>query len=398
MDRVKYTTSTMYLYKMKIIWMLMLLAKNTSGQTATLHGDSPFAVLGKPFVWTCDTADLPGGVTGTSFNLNNSKVCDVLIYRYPTSNCSKSSGTDSRITCGCRGSNISALYLSITSSFLEDTGMWSCSLDEYSQYKSSVEHHVYYGPGSSTTLNIPERFKSVKEGSYVLLECSATCLPACQYLWYKGGRLLVNTSKLQLDNLQDGDTGKYTCQSYNLVSTNTTMITILVLDEPQPPRDLKHVFSTQDTVCLVWRAGDDGGASHEFHIQFLKLNKMSTKSEAPFVLDWKDIGDVIDKPVYGGPVSACVRNLEPESTYYFRVYASNEHHTGNPSASITTSTNLKEEMTSDGLSFGSGIGVGLGLGLGFLVVGMLVGVCLVKHRRQRSRANYDNTDCTVLVN
>ncbi|KAK6174935.1 hypothetical protein SNE40_013490 [Patella caerulea] len=398
MNTVKYATKEIFLYKMEIFGMLFLLVKKTSGQSVTLKGDSPFAVLGKPFVWTCDTTDLPGGVLGVGFKLNNSKVCDVSIYGYPPSNCSESSaGIDTRITCGCHGFNISELYLSIKSSLLEDTGMWSCDLDNY-MFKSSVEHHVYYGPGSTTTLNIPERSKSVKEGSDVLLECSATCLPACQYTWYKKHRSLVNTSKLQLDKVQDGDSGEYTCQSYNLVSTNTTTIIILVLDKPKPPRDLKHVFSTQDTVCLVWRAGDDGGSSHNFHIQFLKLNKIPTKGEAPFVLDWQDVGDVIDEPVYGGPVSACVRKLEPGSTYYFRVYASNEHHTGNASVAITTSTDQKEVIPSDGLSFGSGIGVGLGLGLVLLVVGMFVGACLLQRRRQRSRANHDVTDCTVLVN
>ncbi|ESO82579.1 hypothetical protein LOTGIDRAFT_169900 [Lottia gigantea] len=246
-----------------------------------------------------------------------------------------------------------------------------------------------YGPRSTVTINPSKHNIFVKEGSEVKLTCTASCLPVCSFRWLKDGISIANSSKLELKNVQDKDTGSYLCQASNIVNTSSTSIYIQVLDEPLPPRDLKHVFSTSDTICLVWRAGDDGGASQLFHVEIVK------KPPDPSTpLNWKPVGDDVDEPLNGGPVTSCLHDLDTSTSYYFRVYASNVHHIGNSSLSLKASTS---DPNINGLSFSSGLGLGVVLGLGLVILGLFLGICIIiKHNKQKHRI-YDDSDGTPLV-
>lgn len=52
-------------------------------------------------------------------------------------------------------------------------------------------------------------------GSNVTLTCSADSMPPARFGWFRSGDQLSDTQELRLYNLQENESGNYSCQAFN---------------------------------------------------------------------------------------------------------------------------------------------------------------------------------------
>ncbi|XP_041962141.1 carcinoembryonic antigen-related cell adhesion molecule 6-like isoform X1 [Alosa sapidissima] len=93
--------------------------------------------------------------------------------------------------------------------------------------------NVLYGPDEAVMVATPKG-PSYRPGSYITLSCSSESYPAAQYQWALNGTLLGREGpELRLENVQDSESGGYSCWASNSktgrkMQSNTLHITVPV--------------------------------------------------------------------------------------------------------------------------------------------------------------------------
>ncbi|KAG5270929.1 hypothetical protein AALO_G00173940 [Alosa alosa] len=99
-----------------------------------------------------------------------------------------------------------------------DDGPFKCEVwnSVSNQMSSDVDLTIHYGPDSSVVSVTPEApFYSA--GSDITLSCSSESFPAAQFQWALNGTLLAREGpELRLENVQDSESGAYSCWAYNI--------------------------------------------------------------------------------------------------------------------------------------------------------------------------------------
>ncbi|KAL4594073.1 carcinoembryonic antigen-related cell adhesion molecule 1-like isoform X4 [Arapaima gigas] len=99
-----------------------------------------------------------------------------------------------------------------------DTGIYGVNVQVTSSsptIKNTVSFTVYIGPENTAVTASPEK-PHYASGSNLSLSCSAQSRPAAQFRWYFNGTALNKTGPvLKLDNVQESESGHYTCLAHN---------------------------------------------------------------------------------------------------------------------------------------------------------------------------------------
>ena len=67
----------------------------------------------------------------------------------------------------------------------------------------------------------------LRQGNSLFLSCSADCLPACTYTWFKDSvELTAPQGLLTLNDVDRDSQGAYTCQAVNSVGTGAKDIVL----------------------------------------------------------------------------------------------------------------------------------------------------------------------------
>uniref|UniRef100_A0A8D3E594 Ig-like domain-containing protein n=1 Tax=Scophthalmus maximus TaxID=52904 RepID=A0A8D3E594_SCOMX len=108
--------------------------------------------------------------------------------------------------------------LSISPVDRRDTGEFFCNVSNdfiLNIYIYTVYIYIYYGPDKPTLTLHPSQEYYV-EGSNISLSCSAVSRPAALFYWFLNGDKLTDTGpELRLMNIQERQSGNYSCQAFN---------------------------------------------------------------------------------------------------------------------------------------------------------------------------------------
>lgn len=175
---------------------------------------------------------------------------------------------------------------------------------------------------------LPNQIAAVK-GLDKLLLCGVQSDPAITVRWYwtKDGSpvdesrmKLQNDGTLRIITVQESDAGTYECSVKSVAGNATTRGTLSVLETPLAPSTPVVSDIQTKSVRLTWfPPGYDGNSPITSYI--VEAKKGST--------GWQRQMDNINP---SNQVSVLVRNLQPHTTYQFRVRAENQVGLGAPSA------------------------------------------------------------------
>ncbi|KAL4601673.1 carcinoembryonic antigen-related cell adhesion molecule 5-like [Arapaima gigas] len=98
-----------------------------------------------------------------------------------------------------------------------DQGPFYCTVSNIisCEKSSAVTFSISFGPENTAVTASPEK-PHYASGSNLSLSCSAQSRPAAQFRWYFNGTALNKTGPvLKLDNVQESESGNYTCLAHN---------------------------------------------------------------------------------------------------------------------------------------------------------------------------------------
>ncbi|GLD65308.1 carcinoembryonic antigen-related cell adhesion molecule 5-like isoform X1, partial [Lates japonicus] len=98
-----------------------------------------------------------------------------------------------------------------------DQGPFRCHVfNNFSSYTSDpVKLSINFGPENTNLKRLPSQ-QYYEEGSNINMICSAVSRPAALYYWFLNGDKLPDTGpELRLVNLQESQSGNYSCQAFN---------------------------------------------------------------------------------------------------------------------------------------------------------------------------------------
>ncbi|KAJ4931226.1 hypothetical protein JOQ06_025524 [Pogonophryne albipinna] len=127
---------------------------------------------------------------------------------------------------------------------------------------------IYYGP-ENTNLTISPPKEHHLEGSDISLSCSADSRPPAQFTWFLNGSALSATGpELKLMNVQQHQSGSYSCQAFNdktlryetstpaSISVLTRVSNVVVTSEPTEPVEFSSVSlscsSSGSSLSFLW--------------------------------------------------------------------------------------------------------------------------------------------------
>lgn len=131
-------------------------------------------------------------------------------------------------------------------------------------------------------------------------------------------------SQLLIRPLMRDDTGFYVCTAQNAFGNDIVTLQLVVVEPPDPPRDLAVSEGGSHSHRLRWAVGFDGNTPVTSYLVQVKNESSS----------WEDNSVVVN----GDEQSALVLGLSPAVAYQARVIAINEVGRGRPSDTISFTT------------------------------------------------------------
>uniref|UniRef100_T1JES3 Down syndrome cell adhesion molecule-like protein Dscam2 n=1 Tax=Strigamia maritima TaxID=126957 RepID=T1JES3_STRMM len=181
---------------------------------------------------------------------------------------------------------------------------------------------------------------TVRKGDSVYFKCVAHGDQPMKFIWYVNG-LAVNqttsnngylikqsndtasvTSEFAIKKTERKHSTSFICSAENSYGTENATFNLLVLETPDPPRDIKIIEANNRTVVIGWQTPFDGN---------MPVNK--------FILQYKLVADkwetgVRNLTLPGHKLQSAISSLKPSANYNVRVIAGNDIGMSLPSEEI----------------------------------------------------------------
>ncbi|KAJ7383467.1 hypothetical protein OS493_027628 [Desmophyllum pertusum] len=195
--------------------------------------------------------------------------------------------------------------LTVLSTVASDAGQYSCNVSNGLSSHVGIAHLFVQVAPNITSFLVP---RLVRLGMSATLTCAVSGIPQPSVTWHRSGVALSVTSSLfVIGNVRDADSGVYTCIASNAAGRESKHDNLTVQVAPSPPFPISATPVSSTVIQLSWRPGFDGHSS----ITDYKL-EMKRESGTYVVLE-ENIS----------ATSYTVRNLDPYTTYTFRISARN---------------------------------------------------------------------------
>ncbi|BET02336.1 IG_like [Nesidiocoris tenuis] len=226
------------------------------------------------------------------------------------------------------------IALRITDSFMEDAGLYTCTV--YNKHGMAQSHTRLIvvedgdddGGVPAKILVGPQDCIALRSGKAVFTATYSGC-PQPTLLWSKMGVELVcndqvkittdrdrGVTSLELNPVQADDSGKYVLTVYNHLATDYHFASLSVEGVPDPPANPPVVEARGDQVHVAWNSPHyDGGSM----LTGYKIEMSETPDQ------WTTVADKCHS------LSHMVGSLERGKTYTFRVRCQNVHGYSDPS-------------------------------------------------------------------
>uniref|UniRef100_A0A9J7Y1N0 Neuronal cell adhesion molecule a n=1 Tax=Cyprinus carpio carpio TaxID=630221 RepID=A0A9J7Y1N0_CYPCA len=251
--------------------------------------------------------------------------------------------TNSRALLDCFASNIHQnLYIIHKNNTLEinvarpvHSGKYTCIA---SNSLGNKENHVYLEVKEPTRILRQPEYKVVQRNGMAEFECKVKHDPTLfpSMIWLKDNmelpddsRFEVGSDSLTIHDVREDDEGNYTCIRNTTLDQDSAsaMLTVveatptppIIMEQPDPPRDLELTDQREHSVRLTWTPGDENNSP----IQLFLIQYEDSLHE-PGV--WVNMTEV------SGTSTTAHLELSPYVYYSFRVLALNEVGLSEPSA------------------------------------------------------------------
>uniref|UniRef100_A0A3B5B8Z3 Titin n=1 Tax=Stegastes partitus TaxID=144197 RepID=A0A3B5B8Z3_9TELE len=163
---------------------------------------------------------------------------------------------------------------------------------------------------------------SVKSGDDLKIDVPFKGRPQPEVSWKKDGQLLKQTtrvnvltsktsSKIVIKDATKEDVGKYEITLTNSVGTKTAEISVIILDKPGPPSNIKVDEVSADFICLSWDPPTyDGGC---------QINNYVVEKRDTTTTTWQIVSATVAR------TSIKVSRLTQGTEYQFRIAAENRY-------------------------------------------------------------------------
>uniref|UniRef100_T1J767 Down syndrome cell adhesion molecule n=1 Tax=Strigamia maritima TaxID=126957 RepID=T1J767_STRMM len=181
---------------------------------------------------------------------------------------------------------------------------------------------------------------TVQKGDSVYFKCVAHGDQPMKFIWYVNGQAVNQTTSINGYLIkQSNDTASVTsefaikkterkhstsfiCSAENSYGTENATFNLLVLETPDPPRDIKIIEANNRTVVIGWQTPFDGN---------MPVNK--------FILQYKLVADTWETGVRnltlpGHKLQSAISSLKPSANYNVRIIAGNDIGMSLPSEEI----------------------------------------------------------------
>ncbi|XP_063411105.1 myosin light chain kinase, smooth muscle-like isoform X3 [Mytilus trossulus] len=203
----------------------------------------------------------------------------------------------------------------------------STSLDEsnYDEFEDDFESVQKQAPHIH---EISPRNVVTERGQKLQLQVSFTAEPKPVVRWFRDSFEIISNklysinttehfSRLIIDQVDGGDSGKYYVTVDNDVGSDSIDTTVTVLDVPSPPSKPYATETTLFTVILSWSEPDSDGGSL---VKTYKVEMCNAEEE-----EWQTLSENCSS------TSFCATNLAGHNPFFFRVSAKNKIGLSEPS-------------------------------------------------------------------
>ncbi|XP_018408294.1 PREDICTED: neogenin isoform X11 [Nanorana parkeri] len=219
----------------------------------------------------------------------------------------------------------------------EDAGIYTCTADNGNQtIHAQAELFVQVPP----VFHVKPSNTHAHESMDIVFECEVTGKPTPAVKWVKNGDMvipsdyfkIVDDHDLQVLGLVRSDEGFYQCIAENEVGNVQAAAQLIILEPaatpggplPSSPRDVVASLVSTRFIKLTWRVPADAhGENLTYQVYYSKegMNRERVENTS--------------RP---GELQVTIQNLLPETVYYFRVVAQNNHGTGESSPPLKVET------------------------------------------------------------
>ncbi|XP_072258225.1 neogenin isoform X8 [Pyxicephalus adspersus] len=219
----------------------------------------------------------------------------------------------------------------------EDAGIYTCTADNGNQtIHAQAELFVQVPP----VFHVKPSNTHAHESMDIVFECEVSGKPAPAVKWVKNGDMvipsdyfkIVDDHDLQVLGLVRSDEGFYQCIAENEVGNVQAAAQLIILEPaatpggplPSSPRDVVASLVSTRFIKLTWRVPADAHGENLTYQVFYSKEGMNRER--------------VENTSRPGELQVTIQNLLPETIYYFRVVAQNNHGTGESSPPLKVET------------------------------------------------------------
>ncbi|XP_027144396.1 contactin-3 isoform X3 [Larimichthys crocea] len=215
-----------------------------------------------------------------------------------------------------------------------DAGLYTCVARNQFGVASSAGSLLVK---ESTVITSPAGHLDVTVGESIVLPCQVSHDPTLdlKFTWFFNEQLIHfgshwayfekvggrSAGDIMIRNIQLRHAGKYTCAVQTKVDSVSIATDVVVRGPPGPPVDCQVTEMSETTASVSWGPGMDN------HSPILSY---TIQARTPFSLGWQAV-TTVPELLGGKQLSATVTDLSPWVEYEFRVLATNNIGTGEPS-------------------------------------------------------------------